>query len=323
PSGNNHNVVIVGYKDTGDPQTSYWIAKNSWGIGWTNPPAEPPPKDGYFYIGFGQCNIYFSPYIGDVSTPGVCKIKYGGTCTSDPDCNFVAACHCQTPGGPTNGCCNYPSADCCTSDRPKCCGMTSRTDDGCTSNNDCYTGWFCNQGRGKKCCMDPWFYTTYCGSCTGTVGLKTYVTSRYPPFPTRESTYATVGDNVTFKNYINSFVGDCSNIKVSIKGDSCSGQQVCSCNLSPNFESSGKYGCSCKIKVPLITCPESNPDCYTDYYGHITSTLSYSSCVDFDGDGYETNEQAKVTLTVDVRIVPMSLLDSIVQFFNNLFGIKG
>jgi len=41
----NHAVVIVGYNDTG----KYWIVKNSWGSNWNG--------NGYFYVGYGECNI--------------------------------------------------------------------------------------------------------------------------------------------------------------------------------------------------------------------------------------------------------------------------
>ena len=57
--GNDHIVVIIGYNDTGDIPTSYWIVKNSWGSNWAD--------DGYFKVGwdgfypgyefFDQCGI--------------------------------------------------------------------------------------------------------------------------------------------------------------------------------------------------------------------------------------------------------------------------
>jgi C1A family cysteine protease/putative hemolysin len=40
-----HALVIVGYNDTGQ----YWILKNSWGNTWNG--------DGYFKMGYGECNI--------------------------------------------------------------------------------------------------------------------------------------------------------------------------------------------------------------------------------------------------------------------------
>lgn len=65
----NHAILLVGYKDTGDIHTSYYIAKNSWGSKWN--------KDGYFKIGWDryvpgvgfrdQCRITdFSPYFVEV-----------------------------------------------------------------------------------------------------------------------------------------------------------------------------------------------------------------------------------------------------------------
>jgi len=41
---NKHAGVIVGYRDTGDVHTSYWILKNSWGANWNG--------DGYFKMGW-------------------------------------------------------------------------------------------------------------------------------------------------------------------------------------------------------------------------------------------------------------------------------
>jgi len=45
----NHGVVLVGYNDTGNINTSYWIAKNSWGTDWG--------MSGYFKLGFDECNF--------------------------------------------------------------------------------------------------------------------------------------------------------------------------------------------------------------------------------------------------------------------------
>lgn len=43
----NHAVVIVGYNDMGN----YWIVRNSWGANWG------PDNDGYFKVGYGECDI--------------------------------------------------------------------------------------------------------------------------------------------------------------------------------------------------------------------------------------------------------------------------
>jgi len=44
----NHAVLLVGYNDSGNDSTSYWIAKNSWGAGWG--------ESGYINIRF-NCNL--------------------------------------------------------------------------------------------------------------------------------------------------------------------------------------------------------------------------------------------------------------------------
>ncbi len=44
-----HDVVLVGYNDTGNPNTSYWIIKNSWGSGWG--------ENGYLRAAFGCFDI--------------------------------------------------------------------------------------------------------------------------------------------------------------------------------------------------------------------------------------------------------------------------
>jgi len=43
----NHQVVFVGYNDTGDISTSYFIVKNSWGVG--------SGVSGYYKLGFDEC----------------------------------------------------------------------------------------------------------------------------------------------------------------------------------------------------------------------------------------------------------------------------
>lgn len=48
-----HSVRLLGWGQNIDPQTqkveNYWIAANSWGTGWG--------ENGYFHIGFGECEI--------------------------------------------------------------------------------------------------------------------------------------------------------------------------------------------------------------------------------------------------------------------------
>ena len=45
----NHGVLLVGYNDTGNDSTSYWIIKNSWGTGFGD--------GGYYKLGFNECNF--------------------------------------------------------------------------------------------------------------------------------------------------------------------------------------------------------------------------------------------------------------------------
>jgi len=66
--GANHAVVIAGYSDAG----GYWIIKNSWGATWNG--------DGYFKVGYGECNI--ESWVDYVDTPA-------SACADDVDCDGV------------------------------------------------------------------------------------------------------------------------------------------------------------------------------------------------------------------------------------------
>jgi C1A family cysteine protease len=44
-----HGIVLVGYNDTGNDSTSYWLIKNSWGTGYDD--------EGYFKLGFNECGF--------------------------------------------------------------------------------------------------------------------------------------------------------------------------------------------------------------------------------------------------------------------------
>jgi len=48
-----HAVIITGYDDVG----GYWIAKNSWGTGWWPDSPLHYSSDGYFKIGYGECQV--------------------------------------------------------------------------------------------------------------------------------------------------------------------------------------------------------------------------------------------------------------------------
>lgn len=78
---NRHNVIITGYKDTGFLwYEGYWIAKNSWGIGWDGTTLkEPDPHDGYFFVGYGECGVEEMIYYADKGYVASC----GETITDD------------------------------------------------------------------------------------------------------------------------------------------------------------------------------------------------------------------------------------------------
>ena len=62
-----HAVVLVGYNDTGNDSTSYWIIKNSWGTGW---PTGDCNMGGYFKLGFNECNFTEEfEYVSYVNSP--------------------------------------------------------------------------------------------------------------------------------------------------------------------------------------------------------------------------------------------------------------
>jgi len=53
----NHAVVLVGWDDV----AGYWIVRNSWGTGYGD--------QGYFYIGYGECNLVGRGYLESVIAP--------------------------------------------------------------------------------------------------------------------------------------------------------------------------------------------------------------------------------------------------------------
>ena len=64
--GTNHCIVIVGYDEAG----KYWITKNSWGGDWDD--------DGYFNVGYGECNIESDVYwVEAASGPTVASLTNG------------------------------------------------------------------------------------------------------------------------------------------------------------------------------------------------------------------------------------------------------
>ena len=58
----NHGVVLMGYNDTGNSSTSYWILKNSWGTG--------SGQSGYFKVTYDMdCNIGDEVYYINLTNP--------------------------------------------------------------------------------------------------------------------------------------------------------------------------------------------------------------------------------------------------------------
>ncbi len=60
-SGMDHVVTLVGYNDTGNPSTSYWIIKNSWGANWG--------EEGYIRVKFDCDSIGYWTYYPESVTP--------------------------------------------------------------------------------------------------------------------------------------------------------------------------------------------------------------------------------------------------------------
>jgi putative hemolysin len=61
-----HIVVLAGYNDTGNPDTGYWITKNSFGLSW---PGKYNIGEGYFKLGFDTCNVGTVIYPKDIIAP--------------------------------------------------------------------------------------------------------------------------------------------------------------------------------------------------------------------------------------------------------------
>lgn len=69
--GINHAVVAVGYNDSG----SYWIIRNSWGASWNG--------DGYFNVGYDECNIDRTLAVYPYVLPPVTTHSLAGTLGAD------------------------------------------------------------------------------------------------------------------------------------------------------------------------------------------------------------------------------------------------
>ncbi len=96
-----HIVVLAGYKDTGDVNTGYWIAKNSFGLNW---PGRCNIGDGYFKLGFDTCSVGATLYPKKVIAPDfkpsiVLNSPANGFLGQDPVVNFGFTVYTKIPNG--------------------------------------------------------------------------------------------------------------------------------------------------------------------------------------------------------------------------------
>ncbi len=141
-----HAGVIVGYDDA----DGYWIVKNSWGIGW--PPIDPdysgPDTQGYFYLGYDECDVWINSYI-DPPFSCACKdwCEIGTNCCEDISCLGGVLCQDYShqgvciDGGYHYWHGNYvPGSNYCIG-----CGYAAgNTGVACLEDDDC-PGYFCNK----------------------------------------------------------------------------------------------------------------------------------------------------------------------------------
>jgi C1A family cysteine protease len=80
PSGGSnyvdHGVLAVGYNDAG----GYWIVKNSWGSSWNG--------DGYFKLGYNECNVAHSRITWVSSSPPISPTSLTATTLSSSQINL-------------------------------------------------------------------------------------------------------------------------------------------------------------------------------------------------------------------------------------------
>jgi len=156
----NHAVSVVGYSYTGDPATSYWIVKNSWGISWPSSPND----FGFFKVGFSECGIqeWVLKVKLDICGNGVCELSENcGNCVQD--CQSLCRCG-------DSWCNNGETCASCSSDCGSCCGDGScnygetcgSCYNDCKSSCRCGDGW-CNNGENCASCSFDCGRCPYCG----------------------------------------------------------------------------------------------------------------------------------------------------------------
>ncbi|MEW6329454.1 MAG: C1 family peptidase, partial [Candidatus Micrarchaeota archaeon] len=95
----NHAVIITGYNDI-NATDGYWIIKNSWGASWNG--------DGYFKLGYGECNLSYVYYGYKCNETGA-QCNLNSTCCSGLCENGICAPLCgdgECTGNEICGVCN-------------------------------------------------------------------------------------------------------------------------------------------------------------------------------------------------------------------------
>lgn len=165
----NHAVVVVGYNDIGQ----YWIVRNSWGADWGF------EGDGYFKVGYGECNIdsYTYGYQDIIALEGksvepVCEDGQTRSCYTGPE------------GTEGIGICKAGSQICSSGVWGSCVGETLPSIEICDGiDNDCDTltdeggvceAVLCWSGTNQYLYKDPAQASKFCKCAEGNYGYTSY-----------------------------------------------------------------------------------------------------------------------------------------------------